>query len=321
MANKKIPEDTQVSSEEEGISSNESSAAHTSSPPKNEDSWIDAILRNDKNATQLLIAQEIDKILKRHSLDNYFTVLLFDTAGSIGNFESDRLYEAVSQNSQQKDVLLILHSGGGSIEPAYLISKFLKHFSKSKFSIAVPRRAKSAATLICLGADEIHMGRTSQLGPIDPQIGKLPALGLVQALETLSGLACKFPDASKMLSSYLASQLDLRVLGHFNRVAESAVQYAERLLAHKSIPSNKQPHDIADHLVNHYKDHGFVIDYEEAQKLLGSSFVKVDTKEYAAANDIFQLLGFLEFILQQSDQMFWYTGSIEKGLVILPSKT
>ena len=34
----------------------------------------------------------------------------------------------------------------------------------------VPRMAKSAATMICLGANEIIMSSTSELGPIDPQI-------------------------------------------------------------------------------------------------------------------------------------------------------
>jgi ClpP class serine protease len=34
----------------------------------------------------------------------------------------------------------------------------------------VVQRAKSAATMICLGSDQIYMTKTSELGPIDPQI-------------------------------------------------------------------------------------------------------------------------------------------------------
>lgn len=37
------------------------------------------------------------------------------------------------------------------------------------FSVAVPDQAKSAATLLALGADQILMGPTSDLGPVDPQ--------------------------------------------------------------------------------------------------------------------------------------------------------
>jgi ClpP class serine protease len=36
--------------------------------------------------------------------------------------------------------------------------------------VIVPKMAKSAATMVCLGADSIGMSRTSELGPIDPQI-------------------------------------------------------------------------------------------------------------------------------------------------------
>lgn len=37
--------------------------------------------------------------------------------------------------------------------------------------------------MLALGADEIHTGIISELGPIDPQIGDYPALGLGAAVE------------------------------------------------------------------------------------------------------------------------------------------
>ena len=38
------------------------------------------------------------------------------------------------------------------------------------FSVVVPNVAKSTATMLVLGADEIVVGPSSELGPIDPQI-------------------------------------------------------------------------------------------------------------------------------------------------------
>lgn len=81
----------------------------------------------------------------------------------------DQIYKSLEKDDK-KDNLLILFSNGGSVEPAYLISKCCKEYSK-KFIVAIPRKAKSATTLIALGADEIYMVQMSQLGPIDPQIG------------------------------------------------------------------------------------------------------------------------------------------------------
>lgn len=43
-------------------------------------------------------------------------------------------------------------------------------YSNGNFHVLIPRRAKSAATMIALGSTDIHMGETSELGPIDTQI-------------------------------------------------------------------------------------------------------------------------------------------------------
>lgn len=91
-----------------------------------------------------------------------------------------------------------------------------------------------------------------------------------------------------MLSEYLQSKLDLRILGYFERINNSAIQYAERLLPGKSLPGGQNPKSLADHFVNHYKDHGFVIDFDEASGLLGDSVVKKQTSEYAFANALYE---------------------------------
>jgi hypothetical protein len=164
--------------------------------------------------------------------------------------------------------------------------------------VVIPRKAKSAATLLALGADEIHMGLMSELGPIDPQFGGLPALGMRNALEILSALACKHPGASTMLSEYIQAKLDLRILGYFERINESAMQYAERLLSGKTLAAGQSPKSLADHFVNHYKDHGFVIDSDEAFYLLGPGILRRDTPEYAFGNAVFQSFDFIRFLLE-----------------------
>src|SRR5207237_1433387 len=145
------------------------------------------------------------------------------------------IYSALMQfnKNKDKDVLLFLLSPGGSIEPAYQISTLCKSYSKNKFVTAVPRQAKSAATLIAIGSDEIHMGVLGHLGPIDQQLGGLPALGVVQAIERIASLTEKFPGSSEMFSKYLKLALTVEQIGYCERISESAVQYATRLLATK----------------------------------------------------------------------------------------
>ena len=54
------------------------------------------------------------------------------------------------------------------LSPWRIISLF-REFAQ-EVNVLVPYGAYSAATLICLGADEILMGRKGELGPIDPII-------------------------------------------------------------------------------------------------------------------------------------------------------
>ncbi len=220
----------------------------------------------------------------------YCVVTLLDAEGSIGVFEADQTYTFLrTENGDRKrDVLLILHSSGGSIEPAYQIAKLCKAFSRERFVVAVPRQAKSAATLISVGADVIHMGVMSHLGPIDPQLGGLPALGVVQALRTLASLAHEFPRSSEMFAAYLQRVLTVEQIGYCERISESAAQYAERLLATKSgLPAAAAA--VARDLVYEYKDHGFVIDIAEARAHLGTSWIHTDTPELMLAESIYSL--------------------------------
>jgi hypothetical protein len=184
----------------------------------------------------------------------------------------------------------LIHSGGGRIEPAYLISKCCKSFSGQGFVVSVPRFAKSAATLIALGADEIHMGVVSGLGPIDPQVGNYPALGLGSAINYIAALCKQYPDAKEMLAQYLSASLNMHDLGYLERVSESAAQYAERLLSGKEFPEGQTASKIARRFVYGYKDHGFVIDRDEAVTILGNKIVKFDTPEYQLGSQIHEYL-------------------------------
>lgn len=70
-----------------------------------------------------------------------------------------------------KDLDLLLHTGGGDIDAAEkLISMVRTRVGLSELRVIVPDFAKSAGTLMALGADRVLMSDSSELGPIDPQI-------------------------------------------------------------------------------------------------------------------------------------------------------
>lgn len=248
----------------------------------------------------------------------YCLLSIFDTRTSIGTIELDRTYRGLTTRNWKHDrnVMLLLLSTGGSIEPAYQISKICKSFAKDKFVVSVPRYAKSAATLISLGADEIHIGRLGELGPIDPQVRGLPALAVGRALEALAQLAHKYPGSSEMLGSYLQAKLEVQQIGHYERVAESAVQYGQRLLSAKSAAGvlAADPEAIARKLVHDYKDHGFVIDVEEARQLLGQAWVLETSQESRFGDDFYSLFEQYDTALDlMTDKRLLLIGSLHSG--------
>lgn len=266
---------------------------------------IDLIPRVSKYLEELINSTDTGK--------KYQVVFLHDQFSSIDDYTSDRIYRALDKN-KDKDVLLILSTTGGQIEPAYLISKCCKEYSKEKFIVVIPRRAKSAGTLLALGADEIHMGSMSQLGPIDPQIGGLPALGLSNAVEYVAMFCKKWPEASDMFAKYLSNKLDLRIFGYFERVAESAVHYAARLLGDKKLPDSKSTQDIASALVYSYKDHNFVIDKTEAKQLLGD-IVTSETDEYNLGDKVYKFLEMFQLLVYVfHKKQISLVGNVKDGL-------
>jgi hypothetical protein len=69
----------------------------------------------------------------------------------------------------ERELDFIVHSPGGSAEAAEQMINYLRT-QFDYIRCVVPLQAKSAATMLALGCDEIVLGLHSELGPIDPQI-------------------------------------------------------------------------------------------------------------------------------------------------------
>lgn len=156
---------------------------------------------------------------------------------------------------------LVIHSGGGSIHAAYQVIELLRLHSEC-IHACVPLYAKSAATLLCLGADDICVDELAQLGPLDTQIyeekkgGKgefTSALNPFKALEQLQKFSLETLDiAVKMIAMRsgmdldeclkhaiefvrgttgpLFTQLNPEKLGEYNRALAVGTEYGDRLL-------------------------------------------------------------------------------------------
>jgi hypothetical protein len=135
----------------------------------------------------------------------------------------------------ETDLDVLLHTGGGDIDAAEkLITMLRTKVGNAVLRIIVPDFAKSAGTLMVLGADSVLMSDTSELGPIDPQfvLGDNNIAHSIQnyldAYETHCVTLRKNP--SDVPASIMLQKLDPATVVLFQGVLERARKFAERQL-------------------------------------------------------------------------------------------
>ena len=74
---------------------------------------------------------------------------------------------------------LILHTPGGEVAATESLVDYLRKMFGTDIRAIVPQIAMSAGTMIACATKEIIMGKHSNLGPIDPQFGGIPADGVL----------------------------------------------------------------------------------------------------------------------------------------------
>lgn len=203
-----------------------------------------------------------------------------------------QIVHAVSSNPETRDrnVVLVLVTAGGNPHAAFRIVRFLQS-SYRTVTAFVPGLCKSAGTLLCIGANEISITETGELGPLDVQVQKPSELiGYSSGLAIPQSLAFLEASASGTLNSVLRTlivdqglgpekaaeiaiqttvglyqpiyqQIDPLRIGEITREQAIAEDYAKRL--RPEIPA-----DALGRLVSGYSSHAFVIDRSEAVQLL-----------------------------------------------------
>jgi ClpP class serine protease len=96
--------------------------------------------------------------------------------------DAEEVMRAVRLTDDDVPIDFIVHTPGGLVLPAdQIASALLSH--PAKVTVFVPHYAMSGGTLVALAADEIVMAPNAVLGPIDPQIGGMPAASLIKVTE------------------------------------------------------------------------------------------------------------------------------------------
>jgi hypothetical protein len=178
---------------------------------------------------------------------------------------------------------LIISGPGGDGTVAEKIIELCRAYCK-EFRVIVPNRAKSAATIIALGADEIIMGYCSELGPIDAQVpvvvgGLIRWISAQSFIDSRSSLLKNYAEAVKKKEDAKAilqqiAVLDAPFIDHCEKLMDFsrtvASKYLERYMFSALTPAgvrNKAIENVLTKLssVGLFKVHGRMIDGNAAK--------------------------------------------------------
>jgi hypothetical protein len=170
---------------------------------------------------------------------------------------------------------LLLHTGGGDIDAAEkVISMVRTRVGNAVLRIVVPDYAKSAGTLMVLGADFVVMSDTSELGPIDPQIFLADTNGnrirhsiqnYLDAYKSYCEILKK--DPSNVAAQVMLKKLDPSTVKLFEAVHDRARVFAERQLAQGMFRKGGNWSQAASELLDtkRWQSHGQMISWQDAQ--------------------------------------------------------
>jgi hypothetical protein len=193
--------------------------------------------------------------------------------------------QAINKPKKELKVDLFLHSNGGDGTVPWRLVTLIREYA-SKFSVLVPYKAFSAATLTALGAQEIVMHRMGMLGPTDPTVmnpfnppdPKVPGNLIGISVEDVTAyIALIKEDAGiqhedELIEGFklLAEKVHPLALGNVKRSLSQSRMMAKKLLAlHMPKSADHKIEEIVDSLTSKLFYHGHPINRREARDQIG----------------------------------------------------
>ncbi len=236
---------------------------------------------------------------------SYFLLLQYATRKSINDDLVDEVYEGLRQKFPKGNdkLLVVLSSYGGDIDAAYNLAMQFRRYGKDRLVFVVPRTAKSAATLLVCGGDEVLMTPAAELGPLDPQItqfnpleNRLEQFSPLHIKGTLELINDQYKENKKELADALVKRLQFPLtLGSFRQTLNVSKEYLATLLSSRmlaGVPKERvkevaeqiteEAGLIAERLAEGYAGHGACILCEEANGFgLKASLLSGEAEEAA----------------------------------------
>jgi hypothetical protein len=207
-----------------------------------------------------------------------------------------------------KNIDFFLYSAGGDTMVPWRLVSMIREYC-DKFSVLVPYKAHSAATMIALGADEIVMSNLSELSPIDPSAANVfnppdptnpqnrISISVEDVMAYFDLAKNKFgikgdEELSRIFMKFIESnpQIHPLSLGNVNRLHNLIRILAKRLLkSHKIQLKDDEIAKIVDYFTERLYSHQYLIGRKEAKEDLGiQTVVEADDILSKAMTDLYE---------------------------------
>jgi hypothetical protein len=191
-------------------------------------------------------------------------------------------YHHLETIGPQSKIHLFLYTRGGDVLTPWRLVNLIREYT-SFFGVIIPYRAYSAGTLICLGADELVMGRMGELGPIDPSVANAfnpqdpnnPIARIPVSVEDVSSYLALVKEKgglnsdNQILAAFrlLSERVHPLALGNVHRNHALIRSLARKLLTQRSffLPETVIQ-EIIDNLTEKLYAHNYMISRREAKQ-------------------------------------------------------
>lgn len=161
---------------------------------------------------------------------------------------------AIHGLDRSKGLDLLLHTPGGDAAATESLVHYLREMFDTDIRAIVPQIAMSAGTMLACACREIVMGRHSNLGPIDPQVGGLAAHGIIEefkrAKKEIADNNSTIPVWQPIIGKYNPT-----LIGECEKVIEWAEEMVKDWLITGMFSDDEDQEDKAQKVLDELGDH------------------------------------------------------------------
>jgi len=173
---------------------------------------------------------------------------------NINDNDKNAFMTTVHELDRNKGLDLVLHTPGGDIAATESIIQYLRQMFQGNIRVIVPQIAMSGGTMIALACKSIVMGKQSSLGPIDPQINGVSAVGAIEEFLKAFDEIKKDPSKIPLWQSRIA-QFPPAFIGDCYKAIEWATQMVGNFLntgMFQTISSKQEKMQLINNIINEF---------------------------------------------------------------------